>query len=302
MQKYLFGLIFIGITALHAQVSGNVEYEKGYADYSHSSSSKSSSTSYDRIYLSDTTLLIPAAVLINVKADQYVAVWAVKEESKTISQCVSRLDTRINAFMQNLKKMNIPDSDLFIDFISEHPIYDYALTGNVAEEKLEGFEVQKNVTVRFDRRSLFDTLAVLASQNEIYDLVKVDYYVNSSTELRSRLFEEAVKIIHRKKDLYAQKLNVKLKTNAQVYTEDYEIYFPSEMYNSYLAYEGGNIKKSAYYSSSKTDSWIKEKRKSKTFFYNGLSVEGFDLVINPMIIEPAVQFTLKMSVRYELVR
>ncbi len=160
--------------------------------------------------------------------------------------------------MQSLTAQGIRESDVDVDFISQRPIFDYAVSGNIAEEKLEGFEVQKNVSIRFDKTKLFDTLVALASRNDIYDLVKVDYYVNKSDEIRNQLFEEAVKIIHRKKDLYAQKLIVKLKPNAQIYAENYEIYFPSEMYNSYQEFESAAIKQRTGYIS-KADTWIKEK-------------------------------------------
>lgn len=301
MKKYVAALCLFCSSSIFSQVSGNIEYEKSYSDYSRTSTSKTYTSSQDRTYLSDTTILIPAAVIINTKADQFVAVWAVKEETKTISGCIERIDKRIGSFMQSLTAQGIRESDVDVDFISQRPIFDYAVSGNVAEEKLEGFEVQKNISIRFDKRKLFDSLVVLASRNDIYDLVKVDYYVSKSDEIRNQLFEEAVKIIHRKKDLYTQKLNVKLKPNAQIYAENYEIYFPSEMYNSYQAFESAAIKQRTGYSS-KADTWIKEKRKSKTFFYNGMTIEGFDTVINPLILEPMVQFTLSLKVKYELVR
>ncbi len=301
MRKCVIALCLLCATPVFSQVSGNIEYEKSYTDYSRSSSSKTYSSSNDKIYLSDTTILIPAAVIINTKADQFVAVWAVKEETRTISGCIEKIDKRIGSFLRGLTAQGIGESDVDVDFISQRPIYDYAVSGNIAEEKLEGFEVQKNVSIRFGQRKLFDTLVVLASRNDIFDLVKVDYYVNKSEEIRNQLFEEAVKIIHRKKDLYAQKLNVKLKSNAQVYEENYEIGFPSEMYNSYQAFESAAIKQRTGYSS-KADTWIKEKRKSKTFFYNGMTIEGYDMVINSLIIEPMVQFTLTLKVKYELVR
>jgi uncharacterized protein YggE len=300
MMKYFLLLYLAATTSAFTQVSGNVEFEKSNDNYSYSSRS-SSSASYDKMYLSDTTILIPASVIMNVKADEFVAVWAVKEESKTISQCITKIDNRISSFILGMKKSGVTEPDIDVDFISEHPIYDYALSGNVAEERLEGFEVQKNVSVRFKNRKLFDSLVVTASQNEIYDLVKVDYYVKNSVELRDQLFEEAVKIINRKKDKYTQKLNVKVKPNAQVYAEDYEIFFPSERYHSYPAFESANLKQTNSWGS-KNETWIKEKRKSKTFFYNGLTLEGFDAVINPLIIEPVVQFTIRLSMRYEMAR
>ena len=42
--------------------------------------------------------------------------------------------------------------------------------------------------------------------------------------------------------------------------------------------------------------------KTRTFFFNGLDADGFDDVINPVVIEPVVQFTLYLKVKYEVER
>ena len=34
--------------------------------------------------------------------------------------------------------------------------------------------------------------------------------------------------------------------------------------------------------------------------FNGLDGDGFDQVINPVVIEPVVQFTLYLKVKYEV--
>ncbi len=41
-------------------------------------------------------------------------------------------------------------------------------------------------------------------------------------------------------------------------------------------------------------------RKGATFFFNGLDADGFDEVIDPVVIEPVVQFTLFLKVKYEI--
>ncbi len=41
-------------------------------------------------------------------------------------------------------------------------------------------------------------------------------------------------------------------------------------------------------------------RKGTTFVFNGLSGDGFDQVINPVVLEPVVQFTLYLKVKYEV--
>jgi hypothetical protein len=45
---------------------------------------------------------------------------------------------------------------------------------------------------------------------------------------------------------------------------------------------------------------VQNARKSRTFFFNPLDADGFDMVINPVVIEPLVQFTLYLKVRFEM--
>jgi len=45
---------------------------------------------------------------------------------------------------------------------------------------------------------------------------------------------------------------------------------------------------------------VQSARKNKTFYFNALSSQGFDHVVNPVIIEPVVQFTLYLKVKYSL--
>ena len=43
---------------------------------------------------------------------------------------------------------------------------------------------------------------------------------------------------------------------------------------------------------------VQSARKSRTFFYHGLDANGFDRVVNPTVMEPPVQFTLYLKVKY----
>jgi hypothetical protein len=108
--------------------------------------------------------------------------------------------------------------------------------------------------------------------------------------------EEAARIIERKKARYEKLLGITLRPPAQVYAERPAIYYPTEMYDSYTATESEQIEGAALRQRYTTQS----ARKTSTFFYNGLDADGFDDVINPIVTEPVVQFTLFLKVRYEI--
>ena len=44
---------------------------------------------------------------------------------------------------------------------------------------------------------------------------------------------------------------------------------------------------------------VQNARKSQTFFFNGLSAKGFDFVVNPVVVEPGVQYMLYLKMRFD---
>jgi hypothetical protein len=66
------------------------------------------------------------------------------------------------------------------------------------------------------------------------------------------------------------------------------------MYNSYTAFESGNV------DTRYRDAQVIEKRKASTFYFNPLHTGEFDAIINPLGVEPVVQLTLYLKVKYVL--
>ena len=139
-------------------------------------------------------------------------------------------------------------------------------------------------------------MVVAASRSQIYDLIKVDYIVSDTSRIKVRLMEEASRVIKRKASQYEKLLDIKLQPPAELYTERSSTYFPQEMYDSYTAFETEQIGAPVNRQNLTTQSV----RKSRTFFFNGLDANQFDVVINPVVTEPVVQFTLYLKVNYEV--
>ncbi|RYG75503.1 hypothetical protein EON80_00450 [bacterium] len=71
------------------------------------------------------------------------------------------------------------------------------------------------------------------------------------------------------------------------------VHAPSDLYDSYVAGEAENV--SLPYNSNVTRF---QARKVRSTYFNPLSGVDFDLVINPVIIEPVVQLTTYVKVQY----
>ena len=244
---------------------------------------------------SATSMFLDASVLMNVKADEYVAVFGISQEGATLDECRQKMDATVRQFSDELKGLGIGTADVYVDFVAQNKIYGYEVAGDVAKEKLTGFEVKKNISMHYKDKSLLDKLIAAASRAQIFDLIKVDYIVKDLATVQNRLMEEASRVIRRKATNHERLLGIKLRQPAQVYAEKNAAYFPTEMYDSYTAFESEDVS-TAYYRQKFT---VQGTRKNRTFYFNALSSKSFDHVVNPVVTEPVVQFTLYLKVKFE---
>lgn len=280
-----------------AQASGNIGYSQsgGNAKAEQIERNKRTQTK-EEMPPTATSMFVEASVLMNVKADEYVAVFGVSQECATVTECNQKMDATVSEFSIRLKQLGISGDDVYVDFAAQNKIYGYQVTGTIAKENLVGFELKKNIAIHYQDKTLLDKLVIAASVEKIFDLIKVDYIVRDQGSIQNRVMDEAARVIKQKVARNEKLLGIKLLSPAQVYAEKPSVYFPTELYDSYTAYESEEIS-SDYFRDKYT---VQRARKGRTFFFNALNADGFDLVINPIVIEPVVQFTLYLKVKYEI--
>ena len=239
---------------------------------------------------------LDAAVLMNVRADVYVATFGISESGATLPEARAKVAGRLAAFRERLKGMGVAAARVSTDILASNRIYGYALENNVATERLVGFEFKENVSVRCRSQAEVDTMVAAAAKDGIFDLVKVDYVVSDLAAVRARLREEAAKAIASKRADYARLFGVRFAAAPQVYAERYDAFYPTDAYASYQAAEGENLDRIGYGAG---NTIVHGARKVRTFYYDPLTTSGFDRVVNPVVTAPVVQCTLYLRLRYE---
>ncbi len=280
-----------------AQVGGNVGYGQagGRARAEQNERAKRQLTR-EEMPPTDTAMFLDASVLMNVQADAFVATFGVAEQAETVEACQEKMNATIAAFTEALKPLGIGPEAIFVDFTAETKVYDYKVEGSLAREHLAGFELKKTIAVRFRDKALIDRLVVAASKAQIHDLVKVDYVVSDLAPIQERLAEAAAAVIKAKAARHERLFGIKHHAPPQVYAERSSAYFPTEMYDSYIASESEAVSGGP----DRARTTVQSLRKSRTFYYHPLNADGFDRVIDPVVLEPVVQFTLYLKLRYEL--
>ena len=261
---------------------------------------------------SEAVAFIEASLLMNVRADGYVAVFGLTQESPTVPGANETITARIREFTAALERLGIKTNDILVDFISQSRVYtvtgpeggagekpdpfggkgnatgkmskanqkgNATLPDDYARETLSGFEVKKNVTVRFQKRELLDEMRAAAAKSSIFDLVKVDYIVGDVLPLRARLLAEAAKVIRRKEADYATLFGVRMRP-LSVDIEKYDAHLPSEMYSPYSAEASRELPRGKVH--------VVAQRSTETFCYNPLNPADFDAFIGEAGLEPVV--------------
>ena len=295
MKKTFLALIIISCSALGAigQESGN----QGV----YGRRTQRTSPSNGVIYGTEQKDLVPiqfveAYVLLNAVPDEFLAVFGVAQEAPTAVESNQKVNAQIEQFLTAAARLGVNRSNTYVDMITQNRIYNFGpVSGdNIIREKLSGFETKKTISVKYKDRALLDRLLDAAAQASIFDLIKVDYVVADLSKIRSRLLEEASTVIRQKEDNYTRLLNLRFKRTAFA-QETYETYYPAELYQTYTAAESGSVDPN-YQSGVR----VVRERKSSTSFLEPLDRSAFDVVINSVGLEPVVQCTLYLKVRYSL--
>ena len=137
----------------------------------------------------------------------------------------------------------------------------------------------------------------IASQFKIYDVIKIDYFSDNSSQIYDSLFEEAIKIASTKKDKYLKGFNKRTVGNPTA-SDQFFVITPESQYKNYKAYESSEFE--TYYNSSNATVMKKIARKNNTFYYDGTSQVDVDKVINNSSPEVGIQYVLTLNISYKI--
>jgi uncharacterized protein YggE len=258
------------------QSSGNINYQTQvrFSDQNIQINTPSSSDTY-----------ISVKGLANVQADTYVAIFSLTQVGKTTEEVNEILNQRISKALINIKDK--PNIETYIDMISFVPVYEYETEKKIFSKKSyneipKGFELKKNIHIKYkDPNQLNDFISMLSSQ-EIYDLVRVDYFSSNLENIKKELMTKAKGILQEKVKNYEAILGVSFTTMEKGVSDGYKVMLPVEMYKSYSSFSSSslNLKKSEN---------VNVADKSSTLYYQPIIDKEFDFVINPTILEPVIQ-------------
>ncbi|HKK67751.1 MAG TPA: SIMPL domain-containing protein [Bacteroidales bacterium] len=302
-------LILLPVTVF-SQAAGNYFYNQkrsvsyeGEMDYG--GMTASNQAAYQQTYAynqwttvyADSVMSIQADVLMNVKPDAYTMALGLTQVGENLEEAHNKINTRINSLKTGLAEMNLPEEAIFVDFISQAPIF-----GMEVEKKLfsknyvqvpAGFEVKKNVHLRFDDIETLEQIITLAAEQEIYDILTVKPLVLQRDVIYDSLRNECTAIIKSKRD-QAKALGIDINPEFSTLDEKSACSYPINHYvgyTSYLDHTRQRLRK---------DDRMVSASGNINLYYKGKSDVSFDKVIHPELTGPVVQLSLSMRLIYTM--
>ncbi|MDX2280502.1 MAG: SIMPL domain-containing protein [Saprospiraceae bacterium] len=249
--------------------------------------------------LENNQLEITINALSNQKASSYTVIFNLIQTGKTADETNTLFNTRLDGFLNELKNLGIPADAIYVDMVNFLPKYEYDVSKKLFSKKTyteipKGFELQKNVHIRYATPALLDKIVSAAAHQEIYDIIKVDYFVKEPQNVYADLREVSFQYLNKIKSQY-KAIGIQLDSAYLVTAENAWVAYPINRYERYQAFSSERID-----TDEKNNIIVNNVDKPSARFYNAVPANDYDIVINPEILEPAVQFSYNLVVRYTL--
>lgn len=300
MKKLLFTLALplLSFAFVSAQVMGN--YGNQQATYQNVKvDAQFRAIPRAATFLADNVLEISINALSNQEASSYTAIFNIVQTGKTADETNSLLNARLDPFLAELRTLGLTAEDVYVDMVNFLPKYEYDVSKKLFSKKTyteipKGFEMQKNVHIRYTNPGLLDRIVTAAARQEIYDIVKVDYFIKDPQAIYTQLRETTFKYLLQIENQY-KTIGMRLDSAYTVTAENAWVAYPINRYETYQAFSGQRID-----ADERASSVVNPADKPLSRFYNAVPANDYDIVINPEILEPAVQFSYNLVVRFTL--
>ena len=284
-QLLLIFLLAAVAQPVFCQISGNANYQQNQ---------NATSYNYDANYAqkpNNANIHLQVRGLANLKADAYIAIFAVTQTAKTTEEAVELIDKRLNEAVANLKSLDAVE--IYIDMISFVPMYELEVEKKLFSKKNyteipSGFEIKKNIHLKFTNPNLLNQFISILADKNIYDLVKVDYYSSQLDAVKTTLKSKAVLTVQ-DKIKHCEALTGESLANIERQINDaFSVTLPFNLYQTYEAYSSNALQV-------KKPNYVYTAAKNTTIYYQAIPEHDFDFVINPASLEPSIQIIYELD-------
>lgn len=300
--KFTLAIALLLSLEIFAQHSGNANSETAKALSSGNYNSRNQYQNNQVNTIQTTTgneneMYIQIKGIYNEKASSQRAVFSVLQIGKTAEETTKLMDERLENVIKQLTTFNA-EIEIIIDMISFLPMYDYEIQKKIFNpktynEKPSGFELKKNLIIKYKKTNDLNTIMNVCAKQEIYDLAKVDYVTSNLDHIRDVLQTKAAEEYKQMLTNYSAIMNTDLFKKEKSLTEGYNTVYPMESYKNYTAYSQASINFAP-------ESTVNNIRKNNTQFYDASLSKTHTFVVNADITEPTIQIFYDLIIKIKL--
>lgn len=298
MKKLIYLLLLFTSVFSSSQIRGNATEKNAlnFTDLTNPAIYGNEIRDFEQQNLTPNAIItLDVKALSNVLADSYTATFNMIQIGKTTAETNTLMKERIAKVKNQLISKGISEKDFVIDVISFVPVYETVIEKKLFSKKYnevpKGFELQQNIHVKFTKVNQFEDILSICAENEIYNLAKVDYFIDDIQAVYKNLRVEILKSLKEKQQFYND-LGFDLKVYTPTIADTKYCYFPKEFYNNYQAFHSISIE------ALKKKQGVSTAKKHISFYYDPITFKDYDVVINPSVVEPVIQIGMEIKVQY----
>jgi uncharacterized protein YggE len=294
----LLGLSILPAYSLLAQDMGNARYGNNntYNEAARSPLTNSSAPTDGE------TMELKVQGLLNVVPSQYVVLFNVLQIGPTQLDAERLMRERLATFTRGLHSAGFDTATFRLDVISLVPRYDTQPDNKLFSKRYNevpaGFELQKTISIPYTQAGRLNAILAMAGQAEIYDLVKVDCTVPDVQKAQDEL-RTACLAAFRDKERAFIAAGFRLDTLRKTFAESSASVYPISRYSRYQAASRPSFEalRKGLLGLGKAAN-IAQAEQNTVYYYAPQTYDHYDVVLNPVITQPVVQFSYSFSARY----
>lgn len=286
---------FILLSLLHSQDLGNANSVYSNQQVNQNITAKNFEPLMQ--YNNGNVVAIKVRGIYNETNIRRVAYFGLTQLGKDIDEVNELMDTRIKNVEQEIKQLG-SSVEFYVDMISFVPIYEFETEKKLFNKRTynevpKGFELKKNIHIAFSDGNLMNKIMAICGEDEIYDLIKVDYISKDVEAAHDALRKQANLVYEKMVKNYEFILGMDFSKKRKQLNEGFNVAYPKDRYNSYTAYSSPQL-------NVKRKSVVTKVKKSPTMYYEPIQFSQEKFIIHPEILEPSLQVIYEMQVIIQL--
>lgn len=290
MRKIMTSALLFTAAVSFAQDSGNANYGNNRYVAPQQGTFPVTTSSMDE-------MTITIRGIYNERATGKIATFSILQVGETAEETTGLMDERIAKVIADIQAFD-KTVEIVTDMISFVPTYAYDVEKKIFNpktynEKPTGFELKKNLIIKFKNTYDMDKIIAVCAKQEIYDLAKVDYVTSNYDQIHDTMMNKAIEEFKQKLGNYSMIMNTDLSKKEKIIQEGYNVTYPMESYRNYQAYSSANV-------NYKQKEVVNTITKNTTQYYDKVPLKQHTFIIGADITEPTIQVFYEMTVRIKL--